>query len=108
MESGKRESLRRALAVVAMMGGWAAALGIFAYATLEFDPNHGDFAPQWVGFTFILCIGIAIAGSSARARMRLSDTIVQAFKAGLKAADERSQQHTREAVEQFHQQEEEG
>lgn len=83
------ERLRRAAALILMWTGWLGALAVFAYATENFDPNHGNFAPQWVGFAFIGCIGVAIAGSTARSRMRLSDTIVAAFKAGFDASEDR-------------------
>lgn len=83
------ERVRRALAFAFMWAGWLGALTIFAYATATYDPNHGNFAPQWVGFSFIFCIGVAIAGSTARARMRLADSIVAAFRAGFEASDNR-------------------
>lgn len=62
------------------------ALGI--WSEINYDPNHGDFAPQWVGLAFIFLIGVAIAASGARARHRLSDTIVEAFRIGLRNGKE--------------------
>jgi hypothetical protein len=91
MKPTTKESGRRVCAACAMWGGWLGSIGVFTYASLSFDPDHGDFAPQWVGFAFIMLIGVAIAGSSARARMRLTDTIVGAFKAGFKAAEHAAQ-----------------
>jgi hypothetical protein len=83
------EKVRRFGAALAMWGGWLGALGFFTYGTLSFDPNHMHFAPQWVSFAFIGLIGVAIAGSTARSRMRLSDTIVKTFEAGFKASEDR-------------------
>ena len=84
------EPIRRGTAVFLQWGGWLCTIGVFIYATLEFDPNHGDFAPQWVPFAFILSMGIAIAGTLVRSRMRLTDTIIKAFRAGAKSERERA------------------
>lgn len=78
---------RRTIAAALMYGGWLACFGVFLYATLSFDPSKGEFAPQWVSFTFIASIGISIAAGAARGRMRLTDTIVSAFRAGMTAAE---------------------
>lgn len=77
------EKLRRALAVVGMWGGWLGSAGLGLWSVIDYDPNHGDFAPDWVGLLFIFLIGVAIAASSARARHKLSDTIIEAFRIGL-------------------------
>lgn len=76
------EPARRALSAFFQWGGWATAVGVFVYATSQFDPNHGNFAPQWVGFTFIFSIGLGIAGTLVRSRMRLTKTILEVFRAG--------------------------
>lgn len=77
------EGFRRATAFWAMLGGWFGALGVLLYGTLSYDPNHMHFAPEWVSLAFIGLLGVAIGATTARARMRLSDTIVQAFRAGM-------------------------
>ncbi|MEV6496924.1 hypothetical protein [Streptomyces prunicolor] len=46
------------------------------------------FAPQWVSFSFIFLLGVAIASTTAGLRMRITDTIVSAFRAGMDAAEE--------------------
>jgi hypothetical protein len=88
---GHESALRAVIAFLAW-GSWAAAIAIFAWATFTYNPNEGEFAPQWVGFSFILAIGVGIAAGSARARHKLSDTILAAFQAGLLA----QQQHAAE------------
>jgi hypothetical protein len=87
--SGKESALRAVTSFLAW-GSWIAAVAIFAYATWQYNPNKGDFAPQWVGFSFILAIGVAVAASAARARHRLSDTILAAFTAGMVAQREQA------------------
>lgn len=92
------EPARRGTAIVLQWGGWLTTIGVFIYATLEFDPNHGNFAPQWVPFAFILSMGIAIAGTLVRSRMRLTDTIMNAFKAGARIrAEQEANQAARES-----------
>jgi hypothetical protein len=85
MDSATPERARRALATVIQWGGWLYSLSIFIWATIEYDPSKMNFAPQWVGLSFILGIGFAIAGTTARSRMRLSDTIVTALQTGIEA-----------------------
>lgn len=96
--SGRETALRAVTAFLAW-GSWIGAVAIFAYATWQYNPNKGDFAPQWVGFTFILCIGVAIAASAARSRQKLADTVLGAFTAGMVAQRE----STLELVEQVRQ-----
>ncbi|MFJ9413016.1 PAS domain-containing protein [Streptomyces sp. NPDC101227] len=45
-----------------------------------------DVLPMQAGSLIVLVIGVAIAASLALSRMRLSDTIITVFEAGLKAA----------------------
>lgn len=85
------ETARRVLASSAMWGGWSVAGVVFAWATFVFNPNQGHFAPQWVGFTFIGALCVAIAGTLVRSRMRLQDTITKAFEIGLMSARVRSE-----------------
>lgn len=81
-----RFRLRVAVAYAAMWGGWLGSAALGLWSILEYDPNHGHFAPQWVGLVFIFLIGVAIAGSAASSRYKMADTIVGAFKAGLEGA----------------------
>lgn len=87
-ETGVRShfALRRAVANIAMWGGWAGAIALGVWSITSYNPEQGQFAPQWVGLTFILLIGIAIAGTSVTSRIKLSRTIVDAFKAGFESA----------------------
>jgi hypothetical protein len=84
----------RLLVILGAWGGWAGSLALGIWSVIEYDPNHGHFAPQWVGLAFIFLVGVAIAASSARARHKLSDQIVQAFRIGLTNGNElRSNAH---------------
>jgi hypothetical protein len=80
------EPARRVMASVCQWGGWLSTVGFGLYAVVEFDPNHGHFAPQWVTFVWIFSMGVAIAGTLVRSRMRLTKTILSAFSAGQAAA----------------------
>lgn len=103
MENGER--YRRLVALVLQWGGWLYAIFILVWATTQYDPAEGRFAPQWVGLSFILSIGIAIAGTTARSRMRLSDTIVDAFRTGMEAQKLDAHQKFKEAQEHISQRE---
>lgn len=94
------ERTRRVLAVLAMWGSWAAAMALGVWSVVDYDPNSGDFAPDWVGLTFIFLIGVAIAATSARSRQRMSDQIIEAFRIGLKNGRTREQptEHHRSTV----------
>lgn len=87
------ESIRRAAASFFQWGGWGYAFGIFLFATLNYDPATGHFAPQWVSFTFIGSLCIGVAGTLVRSRMRLTDTIVGAFQAGAEAYQMAREEH---------------
>lgn len=82
------ENVRRVGASFLQWGGWGGAVFLLIWGTMNYDPSKGEFAPQWVSFTFILCIGFAIAGTTARARMRLSDTIIAAMKMGYQISED--------------------
>ena len=90
MNGNDIERTRRRLTVFLLWGGWFTTAAIFLYSTLQYNPAEGEFAPQWVGFTFIGCIGVSIAAGVARGRQTLSDTIVTAFRAGADAYDKRA------------------
>jgi hypothetical protein len=77
------DRIRRVAIIVAVWGSWSGSMALGIWSVVDYDPNHGDFAPQWVGLAFIFLIGVAIAATSARARQKLSDQIVAAFKIGL-------------------------
>lgn len=76
------EGVRRVVASVAQVGGWLAAMGVGTFATINYDPASHQLAPQWVSMTFIACVGIALAGTAARSRMRLGDTLEQVLRLG--------------------------
>lgn len=81
------EPTRRLVAVLLQWGGWLSTIGFGLYTVVAYDPNHGNFAPQWVTFVWIFSMGVAIAGTLVRSRMRLTSTILSAFKAGQISAD---------------------
>jgi hypothetical protein len=91
-QAGKKEVVperyRRAFAALTQWLGWAGAIGLYVWSITQYNPSKGDFAPQWVGSTFIACLFVGIVGTMVRSRMRLSDTILAAFKAGMLAAAE--------------------
>ena len=76
------ESVRRFGAALMMWAGWLGGLFLFTYALFNYNPSEGRFAPQWLSFSFFLCLFIAVAGTLVRSRMRLSDTIIAALKTG--------------------------
>lgn len=87
------EEVRRVIAWVLACGGWIASFVLALYASLNFDPSTGDFAPAWFTPTEIILIGIAIASGTALGRMRSVETITKVFRAGTMAAleDEETQ-----------------
>lgn len=76
---GQREEARERLASVLMHVGWWSALTFTFLAVSELIPRP-------MGTLVVLLIGVAIAASLARSRMRLADTISQVFETGLTAA----------------------
>lgn len=76
------EKVRRPLAFIFQWGGWLGSMGLGIWSIVEYDPTKGEITPPWVGLTFIFLLGIAIAGTGARSRMRLTDAIVHAFRTG--------------------------
>lgn len=93
MEGDTGESLRRVGAAFFQWAGWGYAFGIFLYATLNYDPATGHFAPQWISFTFIGSLCIGVAGTLVRSRMRLTDSIVTAFEMGARAYEMAREEH---------------
>lgn len=88
------ENAWRHLITFLAWAAWLGALAVFAYATIKYNPNEGNFAPQWVGFTFIALIGVGIAAGNTKAKHNLSDTIVGAFRAGMDAQSELMDERT--------------
>lgn len=86
------ERTRRAVASALQWGGWGGSLFLLIWGTINYDPAEGKFAPAWLSLGFIFLIGVAIAGTTARSRMRITDTIVQAFEAGYDASEDRRAQ----------------
>lgn len=74
-------------ALAVTWGAVAAALGVFAYSTLEFDPNAGHFAPPWVSFIFIASVGVAIIAANIAGRLKMTDAVLRAFEVGFKSAE---------------------
>lgn len=74
------EPWRRTGALIAQWGGWLGALTIYVWSILA---RAGGPAPHWTSLTFIGLLAIAIAGTTARARMRLAGMIVDAFIVGM-------------------------
>jgi hypothetical protein len=83
------EDDRRKASLVLAYGGWLSSGVIVMLRAVEVVPT------AW-GSTALLTIGVAIAASLARSRMRLTDTIVGVFEAGVRTADEERQALRRE------------
>ena len=86
------EPFRRVAASVLQWVAWATSAGVFIYATVKFDPDHGHFAPQWVPFAFIMSIGVGVSATLVRSRFRLTRAILGAFTQGREAAREETDQ----------------
>lgn len=87
------EPLRRAGAVAAQWGGWAGAFGVYLWSVIQYESVAER--PQWVGSTFIISLFVAIVGTLVRSRMRLTQTIIDAFKAGVEVQRIRDQRNDR-------------
>jgi hypothetical protein len=83
------EAVRRTIASVLQWGGWGGALFMIIYSALNYDPSRHELPPSWYGLTTIFLVGVAIAGTTVRSRMRITDTIVRAFEAGYDASQDR-------------------
>lgn len=100
-ETGKRElvpeRLRRATAFVAQWGGWLAAISLYIWSTTQYQTVQER--PPWIGSAFIFCLFVAIVGTLVRSRMRLTQTILAAFQAGVEVQrirDEKNGHHHHE------------
>lgn len=80
------ERYRRTGATVLQWAGWLTAIGIGAWS--ESTHRVHTSAPQWTDLAFVFALGVAIAATVARSRIRLAHTIVDAFKAGQQLARE--------------------
>lgn len=98
MKNKDTELARRFTAATLQWGGWSTCIGVFVYGATQFDPNHGVFAPQWVSFTFIFSMGVAIAGTLVRSRMRLTQTIIGVFQAGQQSERDRAVREDAEGI----------
>lgn len=78
-----REEHRRALALFFTVGGWTASFGLALWATLNYNPSQGRFAPQWVTLSVFMAMGIAIAGGVALGRLRSVQVLTKVFQAGI-------------------------
>jgi hypothetical protein len=87
-----REEHRRALALFFTVGGWLASFGLALYATLNYNPSQGKFAPQWVTLSVFLSMGVAIAGGVALGRLRSVQVLTKVFQAGI-IADGKDGEH---------------
>lgn len=74
------EQGRRGIALGLAVGGWLSALVV---AILDVA---GIFAQHPAGVVVILLVGISIAASLSRTRMRMTDTITGVFRVGLEAS----------------------
>lgn len=80
------EEIRQLIAVLAQWGGWMGAMALGIYSSLTYDPTHGRFAPAWVNLAFIFLVGVALGGTAAMARIRMTRTLIHVFQAGHDAA----------------------
>jgi hypothetical protein len=85
IEARRNVGTGRIVASVAMWGGWFGSAGLGLFAVMNYDPNHLRFAPQWVSLAYIFLVGVAIAGTSVVSRLKLAQTIRDAFEAGFQA-----------------------
>lgn len=76
------ETVKRVALWVISIGGWGWAVGAATWAVLEFDPNHGNFAPQWLGLSVFLSMGFAIAAGVSIGRLNSVRTLTKVFGAG--------------------------
>jgi hypothetical protein len=74
------EKARRILAAVAQWGGWLASLGILSFSAATYDDPH-------------------IPGTTARSRMRLSESILDALKVGIQSQREEARRIARTLAE---------
>lgn len=79
---------KRTIALVVAWAGVAAALGVFAYSTVAYDPNLGHFAPPWVSFTFIAAGFLAIIAFNIAGRLKTTDVLIRVLEIGFKAAEQ--------------------
>lgn len=76
------ENTRRRVAATLAHGGWWGALLLTGMHVSTLGPD----TPRSFGVVIVLFIGVAIAASLARSRMRLTDTITAVFQTGLEVS----------------------
>lgn len=96
------ETTRRKVASIVQWLGWWGALALGFWAVQHYNPAEGHFAPQWVSLGYIFLVGVAIAASNARSRMKLSDTIAKAFAAGMEAHESLIKSRTDKILNEIH------
>lgn len=77
------ETIKRIALRAVAVGGWLYAIAISTWATLNFDPSAGRFAPQWMTLSVFLAMGFAIASGVALGRITSVRTLVNIFNAGM-------------------------
>lgn len=83
------ETCRRIVLWTVSLGGWGYAVGMAIWATLEYDPQHGRFAPQWMTLSVFLSMGFALAAGVAVGRINSVRTLSRIFDAGMLAQEVR-------------------
>lgn len=79
------ETFKRVALWVLSLGGWGWAIGVATWAIIEFDPQHGRFAPQWTSLSVFLSMGVAIAAGVSIGRINSVRTLARIFDAGMMA-----------------------
>lgn len=79
----RNETVKRVTLWVLSIGGWAWAVGTATWAILEYDPQHGHFAPQWMSLSVFLSMGIAIAAGVSIGRFNSVHSLARIFEAGM-------------------------
>lgn len=82
------ETMKRVTLWIVSVGGWLYAVGTACWATLEYDPNHGNFAPQWMGLSVFLSMGFAIASGVSLGRINSVRTLARIFQSGMSVAED--------------------
>jgi hypothetical protein len=91
-----KEEWRRTITVVLTYSGWGGAFGLSLWMTLS--GRSGDDGWRLLVIVFV---GIAIAAGAALGRIRLTEAILGAFRAGMDTANERLEHVAKEAVEEI-------
>ena len=79
------ETYRRVALWIVSLGGWSWAISIAVWATVNFDPSQGRFAPQWASLSVFLAMGMAIAAGVSLGRISSTRSLTRIFEAGMMA-----------------------